>query len=101
MTEKDKTTGQTGDACGSEIQEERKIAAMHDDGPQLDEKVAAGRSLRAEAWARFRRNKLAMIGLVMVITVVLAAVFAHVVAPYDPIKQLIWTEGASAKLAPP
>ena len=41
MTEKDKTTGQTGDACGSEIQEERKIAAMHDDGPQLDEKVAA------------------------------------------------------------
>jgi peptide/nickel transport system permease protein/oligopeptide transport system permease protein len=61
----------------------------------------SGGSLWYEAWLRFRRNRLAMVGLVMVITVVLVALFAPVVAPYDPFKQLIWTEGKAAKLAAP
>ncbi|ACZ18252.1 ABC transporter permease [Thermanaerovibrio acidaminovorans] len=59
------------------------------------------RSLWADAWLRFKRNKLAMAGLIMTITVILAAVFAPVIAPYDPVKQLIWTEGMSARLAAP
>lgn len=63
--------------------------------------LEAGESPMKEAWRRFRRNKLAMLGLVMTVTIVLAAVFAGYIAPYDPVKQLIWTEGAAAKLASP
>lgn len=54
-----------------------------------------------EAWLRFRRNKLAMAGLFMVISIVLVAIFAPLIAPYDPLKQLIWTQGKAIKLAPP
>jgi peptide/nickel transport system permease protein/oligopeptide transport system permease protein len=61
----------------------------------------SGDSLLVEGWRRFRRNKLALLGLAMTITIILAALFAGALAPYDPIKQLIWTEGASAKLASP
>ena len=63
--------------------------------------LESGMNLYAEAWLRFRRNKLAMVGLIMVITVILAALFADIIAPYPPMKQLIWTEGAEAKLAAP
>ena len=58
-------------------------------------------SLWAEAWIRFRRNRLAMLGLFMIVLLVLAAIFAPLLAPYDPYKQLLWTEGAKAKLAAP
>ncbi len=54
-----------------------------------------------EAWLRFKRNRLAMVGLIMVISVILIAIFAPYIAPYDPFKQLIWTEGKAIKLAPP
>ncbi|MDR1915555.1 MAG: ABC transporter permease [Synergistaceae bacterium] len=64
-------------------------------------KVESGEGLLQELWRRFRRNKLAMLGLIMTVTIILAAVSAGVIAPYDPIKQLIWTEGAAAKLASP
>ncbi len=63
--------------------------------------LESGMNLYAEAWLRFRRNKLAMVGLIMVITVILSALFADIIAPYPPMKQLIWTEGAEAKLAAP
>ncbi len=58
-------------------------------------------SLWYEAWVRFRRNKLAMLGLVMVVALLIVAIFAPQIAPYDPFKQLIWTEGKAAKLAAP
>jgi len=61
----------------------------------------SGGSLWYEAWLRFRRNKLAMVGLFMVVSIVGIAIFAPYVAPHDPIKQLIWTEGKEAKLAAP
>ncbi|MCF7936650.1 MAG: ABC transporter permease [Synergistales bacterium] len=60
-----------------------------------------GNSLWYEAWLRFRRNRLAMLGLVMVVSIVFVALFAHLLAPYDPFRQLIWTEGRAAKLAAP
>ncbi len=41
----------------------------------------------AMTWRRFRRHKMAVAGLVVLILMFLAAVFAPVVAPYDPNKQ--------------
>lgn len=66
-----------------------------------NDKDRSGGSLWYEAWLRFRRNRLAMLGLVMVISVILIAILAPYLAPYDPFKQLIWTEGRAAKLAAP
>lgn len=60
-----------------------------------------GTGLGYEAWLRFRRNRLAMAGLVMALSVILAAIFASSLAPYDPFKQLIWTEGREVRLAAP
>jgi len=64
-------------------------------------KKTGAAALRREAWVRFRRNRLAMAGLFMAISVILAAAFAPVLAPYDPFKQLIWTQGGEVRLAPP
>ena len=68
---------------------------------KLKNPLESGMNLYAEAWLRFKRNKLAMLGLIMVVTVLLSALFANIVAPYPPMKQLIWTEGVAAKLAAP
>ena len=68
---------------------------------KLKNPLESGMNLYAEAWLRFKRNKLAMLGLIMVVTVLLSALFANIVAPYPPLKQLIWTEGVAAKLAAP
>lgn len=54
-----------------------------------------------EAWLRFKRNKLALLGLFMAASVILIATFAPLIAPYDPVEQLIWTEGRQVRLAPP
>ena len=45
------------------------------------------RSQARDTWARFCRNKLAMLGLVIVVVIVLSCVFANVISPYDPAKQ--------------
>lgn len=61
-----------------------------------------GRSLWHDAWRRFRKNKLAVTGMTVLILIVLLAIFAPFVAPFDPSLQLIWgEEGVAAKLAPP
>src|SRR5262245_3555000 len=41
------------------------------------------RSLWGDAWRRLIRNKLAIIGLIIVVTFALVAVFAPLLAPYD------------------
>jgi peptide/nickel transport system permease protein len=40
-----------------------------------------------ELWRRFRHNKLAMTGGAVVLVMVLVALFAPLIAPYDPLKQ--------------
>ena len=45
------------------------------------------RSLWGEIWRRFRRDKFAMIGVVVIILLVLIAVLAPWIAPHDPTKQ--------------
>ena len=45
--------------------------------------LAAARPLRKDIWRRFRRNKLAMVGLVVLVLIILVAIFAPLVAPYS------------------
>ncbi|MEA4919680.1 MAG: ABC transporter permease [Clostridiaceae bacterium] len=41
----------------------------------------------AEIWRRFRRSKSAVIGLIMLVILISMALFAEVIAPYDPLAQ--------------
>lgn len=43
-------------------------------------------SLWAEAWKRLLKNKIAMLGLTIISILVLVAIFAPVLAPYEPLK---------------
>jgi len=43
-------------------------------------------TLWRDAWRRLRRNKLAMLGLFIIIVLIIVAVFAPLIAPYDPDK---------------
>jgi len=43
------------------------------------------RSLWQDAWLRLRRNRAAMVGLVVVVVACLLALFADVIAPHDPL----------------
>ncbi|HHY70399.1 MAG TPA: ABC transporter permease [Thermoanaerobacterales bacterium] len=60
-----------------------------------------GRSLWMDGWFRLKKNKLAVFGMLFVIIICLVAIFAPYITRYDPNEQFIWTEGVSAKLAPP
>src|SRR5690349_21755121 len=48
---------------------------------------ARGQAGLMEGWARFRRNRLALLGLVLVAVLALTAVLAPWIAPYDPTHQ--------------
>jgi peptide/nickel transport system permease protein len=43
-------------------------------------------------WRRFRRHKLALAGMAVIFLLLLAAVFAPLIAPYDPISHLVVAE---------
>lgn len=45
--------------------------------------LGVARPLRADVWKRFRRNRLAMVGLVFLILLGLVALFAPLIAPYS------------------
>jgi peptide/nickel transport system permease protein len=45
--------------------------------------VAAARPLRKDVWRRFRRNRLAMVGLIVLALLILMAIFAPLIAPYS------------------
>jgi peptide/nickel transport system permease protein len=53
--------------------------------PGMGDTAPGGLSPWREGWIRFRRNKLAMVGLGVVIGLVLVAVFAPVIARQDPL----------------
>ncbi len=45
------------------------------------------KSMRSKALERFRRNRLAVIGFALIAIFVLVAIFASLIAPFDPIQQ--------------
>ncbi len=55
----------------------------------LEKQRVHGRTaLWADVWYRLRHNKMAMVGLVIIILLVLVAIFAPLLAPYDPNDQM-------------
>jgi len=57
--------------------------------------LGAARPLRSDVWRRFRRNKLALLGLGIIIVLVLTAIFAPLIAPYS------FTQRASGEFRSP
>ena len=51
-------------------------------------------TLVGDAWRRFRRNRLALVGLLIVAMIVTAAAFAPWLAPQDPAKQTLFEKRA-------
>jgi ABC-type dipeptide/oligopeptide/nickel transport system permease subunit len=51
--------------------------------PTVLQDLGEARPLRADIWRRFRRNRLAMAGLIFLVILVLVAIFAPVIAPYS------------------
>src|SRR5215510_11833967 len=41
-------------------------------------------SPRRDFWRLFRRNRMALVGLVMLLAIIVTAVFAPILSPYDP-----------------
>ena len=66
------------------------------DQPASRRQARLGQTYRT--WLTFRQNKLAMVGLGIVLLLVLVAVFANAVAPYDPI---VGGDLRTARLLPP
>lgn len=56
------------------------------------------RSQYAEVWGRLKKNKMAMVGLAIIITLLLVALFADVIADYDT---LVVKQNISERLQPP
>jgi peptide/nickel transport system permease protein len=66
------------------------------------EELVAGAqvTLWGDVWYRLKRNRLAMAGLVVVIVLILVAVFAAQIAPYDPIRITSAQQEAASSLPP-
>lgn len=54
------------------------------DRPASRRQARLGQAYRT--WSQLRRNKLAMVGLGIVVVLIVMAIFANVIAPYDPIR---------------
>ena len=56
----------------------------------------ASRSLWWYAWRRLKRNKMAMVGMVIVVLMILIAIFAELIAPHSPYRQIVDYAGQDA-----
>lgn len=73
------------------------MAAISTPQPRFAEQMeaTAHRSEWVQAWRRFRGNRLAVLGLVVVSFLVLMALFADLIVPYDPTYQFRGMRGAA------
>lgn len=60
----------------------RQYVAAHDIHIATD--ASASRTLYQDAWRRLKKNKLAIASLIVILFIALIAIFAPLVAPYDP-----------------
>jgi len=72
------STIDSASAAGAELQGGEPGGALTDVAD-----LAAARPLRADVWRRFKRNRLAMLGLVLLVVLVLTAIFAPLIAPHS------------------
>ena len=80
---RDDAGAMTGDeAAGGAISRESLHDWLMSDRPRSRRQASFGRAYGA--WRTFARNRLAMLGLLIVIGLVLTAVFADVLSPYSP-----------------
>lgn len=70
------------------------VSSLSSSPPLTLEPETAHRSEWGQIWRRFRANRLAVLGLFVIILLVLLALFAEFVAPYDPTYQLRGMRGA-------
>lgn len=68
--------------------------------PKANKKQGDGTTLKqhsqiGDIWRRFKRNKLALVGMIIALALILIAIFAPLIAPYDP------TEISTDRLAMP
>src|SRR5581483_9617111 len=68
---------------------------------QRDEKMPAGRSLASDAWRRIRHSRSAVVGGAVLLLMILSALLAPLVSPYDPIKTSQRTSLEAPSLAHP
>ena len=68
------------------MEEKRSDALLDREVLELEEQAALIRRERKEndAWHKFKRNKVAVVGLVIVALILFMGIFADVLAPYDP-----------------
>jgi peptide/nickel transport system permease protein len=52
-------------------------------GGGVEANLVAPRPLRADIWRRFRQNRMAMVGLGFIVLLVVVAIFAPLIAPFD------------------
>ena len=62
----------------------------------LSQPTVRVRSQRQRMWRTFLQNRLTIVGLILIILIIFTAIFAPVLAPYDPTEQ-----DARNRLAPP
>ena len=59
-------------------------AIILEQGGKVAQSVAAGHSLQAMAWRQLWRKRTALVGIGIIVVLVLTAMLADVLAPYDP-----------------
>jgi len=67
------------------IEEEKSLEIT---GELILERKYTRSSLYKDAWKRLKKNKLAMLGLAIVISLMLIAIFANFISPYNPIERI-------------
>lgn len=70
----------------ADVDERQEGLPETEEGRDADVQVMADRRTRtqwAEVWRRLRRNWMAMFGLAIILIIILTAIFADVIAPYD------------------
>jgi peptide/nickel transport system permease protein len=71
--------------------DQRAVSAVEAKSPATRKRQRSGSpGALADIWGRYKRNKLAVIGLVVVAVILLMAIFQPFITPYDPFEQNLY-----------